>query len=149
LVDAEDLPLVSGYRWNLHSAGYVQTDRSNLLGGGSIRMHRLIMGAQPGDGTVVDHRNWDPLDNRRGNLRVTDTYGNAANLRGATNRPGRSSRHRGVCWHKPTSKWMAYAKVHGRQHYLGYFADEDQAAQAASAFRREHMPTSEADLVVA
>ena len=43
-----------------------------------VKMHREITNAPKG--TVVDHINGDTLDNRKSNLRVTDTFGNAQNI---------------------------------------------------------------------
>jgi hypothetical protein len=35
----------------------------------------------------------------------------------------------GVTWHTNLAKWMAQLSVRGRQRHLGYFDDEEEAAQ--------------------
>jgi hypothetical protein len=88
-------------------------------------MHRLIVRAPPG--MTVDHKNRDPLDNRRANLRLCDGTQNNAN--GA---PGRGvSKYRGIsrrpCHARP---WRAEIQVRGKRYYLGSFATEVEAAAA-------------------
>jgi hypothetical protein len=104
-------------------------------------MHREILGLEHGDPTEVDHRNGDPLDNRRQNLRVVSRAENAQNVpaRGGT------SPFRGVTWDKRKGRWMAQAKLGGRQRFIGYFDDDAEAGRAAAEWRRENMPFSEAD----
>jgi len=56
--------------------------------------------------------------------------------------PGRTSRFRGVYWHKRRKKWVAQVTVAGEQHYLGVFDDEEDAGRMASSYRAAHMPFS-------
>jgi hypothetical protein len=148
IVDDEDYESVAKFTWHLSSNGYVVRNlpKQDAVCG-SVLLHRQLMGREPGDGLEVDHRSGDRLDNQRSNLRVTDRAGNAANFRGPYNRPGRTSRYRGVYWSKAAKKWCARAMVRGVHTTIGYFADEHEAGASASAFRREHMPTSEMDRV--
>lgn len=140
LVDGEDLDWVLAHRWCLCN-GYVV--RSCRLGPGRwvrIRLHREILGVPRASRVVeVDHLSGDPLDNRRANLRVTDRRGNAQNLRSF---PNTSSRFRGVSWDKEKRKWVAQAKMAGRNYHLGRFSSEEEAASAAAAWRAAHMPGS-------
>jgi hypothetical protein len=54
---------------------------------------------------------------------------------------GSSSKYRGVNWNKSSTKWVARINHTGREHYLGSFEDEEEAAKAydsaASAQRGE------------
>jgi hypothetical protein len=113
IVDEEDLPLISGVRWYLHTAGYAYNRRRGIL------MHQLIVPCQE-----IDHKNRNRLDNRRGNLRPCS---HAQNL---MNRPsaGGTSRHKGVRLFK--GKWVAEITALGKREYLGYFRCEGEAAQA-------------------
>jgi len=50
------------------------------------------------------------------------------------------SKHRGVTFNKRKQKWLARACVDGRDHFLGYFDEEQDAADAAACFREHNMP---------
>ncbi len=81
LVDAEDAQWLSGYTfWYSHHEpkGYAVTDIARHR----YRLHRMVMESHHGDitGQMVDHINGDTLDNRKANLRLTDSYGNGANM---------------------------------------------------------------------
>jgi hypothetical protein len=45
-------------------------------------------------------------------------------------RDEKSSRYKGVSWHKRSGKWQAGIRVNGRTIFLGCFADELAAARA-------------------
>jgi hypothetical protein len=42
----------------------------------------------------------------------------------------KTSHYRGVCWYKNSKKWVATITYDGKQHNLGYFEDEEEAARA-------------------
>jgi hypothetical protein len=135
LVDPSDHAAVTQYRWCLHPFGYAVRSVGPRSNRGQIRMHRTVMGLELGDPREVDHENRDRLDNRRANLRIVTR---AQNLQNVPARGG-ASRHRGVTWDKRRDRWQAQAKLNGRQHFLGYFRSETDAAEAAAAWRAEHM----------
>lgn len=132
LVDADDHDWLSETRWYLHSKGYVV---GRPRGQRMERLHRVVLGLEAGDARVVDHKNGDRLDNRRANLRVVSGAQNAHNLAGLP----RTSRYRGVSFDHRRGLWRATAQVSGRKHQIGRFATEEEAARAASEFRRLHM----------
>lgn len=76
LVDIEDVPKVSGYRWHVSDNGYAVNRRD----GTTIRAHRLI--ADTPTGMDTDHINHDKLDNRKSNLRVCTRSVNLMNKQG-------------------------------------------------------------------
>jgi hypothetical protein len=129
LVDVDDWPLVSPYRWcasrgrwaTYASANIVRPDGSR----GTVKMHRIIM--SPKSGQQVDHRNHNGLDNRRANLRTAGASQNGGNSR--SSRPG----YKGVGWHKAKGKWRAYIMVDRKYRHLGLFDDQWEAAQAYNA----------------
>lgn len=129
-IDGEDVSLVEGYPWRLSSHGYANA----RVGNGVVYLHRLVMGNPDG---MVDHINGDKLDNRKANLRVVDAAGNAQNRNVFG---GRYSKHRGVTRNKRTGKWIAQARLRGKQVNIGTFNTEIDAARAASAWRRQNMP---------
>lgn len=134
LVDADDLPLVSAYSWHV-SNGYAHAVARIDGRKTTVYMHRLVAGLPCGDRRQVDHINRDRLDNQRSNLRVVTHRENQQNRAGLN----RTSTFRGVSWRTDGKCWVATAKTNGRQHYLGRFKDELDAARAAARFRAEHM----------
>ena len=101
---------------------------------GGTGMHRLIMGVT--DPKIkVDHRDLDGLNNRRSNLRIATNSQNGQNT-GLTTR--NQSGHKGVCWNKKNSKWVATISVGGRNVYLGLFVDLADAVAAYAAAAEEH-----------
>lgn len=137
LVDDADYQDVMQWLWKVHANGYVYR---HAAGEGSIAIHRHLMGLTIGDLRDVDHENGDPLDNRRTNLRVCTRAQNGQNRNGG--RRGGSSKYRGVSFCKQTGRWAAHARVNYKQHFLGRYDTEKQAAKAASDFRAKHMPFS-------
>jgi len=101
-------------------------------------MHREILGiSQAGRLLQGDHINRNRLDNRKANLRIVDPAGQAQNH---SARRGSTSPFRGVSWHSVTGKWQARVGLDGRQHHLGVFSTEEEAARIAALFRIRYMP---------
>lgn len=134
--DADDAGVVMPHTWYANNGGYAVSDLSEGNGGGTVFMHRLILGLTPGDGTIVDHVGGDPRNNRRSNLRIVPQQTNASN-RAIVNGDG-SSRYRGVSWAAQRRRWAAYVKVNYRKNHVGYFDTEEAAAAAVAAFRVKH-----------
>lgn len=133
LVDEADAPLLSAFTWHavkVSKAGDFYAASND--GSDRIYMHRLIMGAGPGE--EVDHRDGDGLNNMRTNLRLTTHALNLANQRP---QQGRSSRFKGVslCKRPKFGRvcWASYIKVNGRKRSLGHFDSEEDAARAYDA----------------
>jgi len=124
IVDPEDYDELSRYKWTAaKSPNTFYAVRS--VRRRQIRMHRLITDAPKG--LVVDHRNHNGLDNRKQNLRLCTRPENARNQRPQTNR---SSKYKGVCWHKNQKKWLARVYSNGVTYHLGSFKSEIAAAKA-------------------
>ena len=124
LIDDEDYPLVSTYRWAAsrgpdgkpYATARIQHGRGKERFYTTLRMHRLIMEAERGE--EIDHINMNTLDNRRANLRKATKAQNMANR----NRTARStSGWKGVHFHKGAGNWMAEIKAEGTRFYLGLF----------------------------
>jgi len=131
IVDPEDFDELCQYKWTAaKSPNTFYAVRS--VQGRQIRMHRLITSAPKG--LVVDHRNHNGLDNRKENLRLCTRPENARNQRPQT---GRSSKYKGVCWHKNQKKWTARVYSNGVTYHLGSFNSEIQAAKAYDKKARE------------
>ncbi|CAN7358234.1 AP2/ERF family transcription factor [Paenibacillus sp. LjRoot56] len=127
LVDDEDYEWLSKYRWNKsqYGYGYRLGDRSKGEQW-KILIHREIMNAKKGH--VIDHKNGNPLDNRRSNLRFC-TQGE--NLRNSCGRGG-SSGYKGVFLNKSSrnSSWRALIRMDGKSIHLGCFKTKEEAARA-------------------
>src|SRR3990167_10184123 len=61
------------WKWRLHSAGYAM--RNTEKRGIFIYLHREIMNAKKGE--LVDHINFNKLDNRQENLRLCSSADNS------------------------------------------------------------------------
>jgi len=119
LIDKEDFPRVSQYKWYLNK-GYAEASIQGITTG----LHRFLTNAPPG--TVVDHLNGNPLDNRKANLRVTSVQGNALNRKirkdSSTGISGVTARSNG--------KYEAQLKMDGKTYYLGQYPNLEEAASA-------------------
>lgn len=128
LIDAVDFEVVAQWRWSFD--GKYATRKPGRKGR-KIYLHRFIMNAMPG--VEIDHINGDKLDNRRCNLRITTRQQNSLNARGK----GGTSQFKGVAWDKANQKWMANIMINGRNHRIGRFRDELEAARAYNDAARE------------
>jgi hypothetical protein len=135
LIDAADLPMVEGRRWQLHVTGTGGVYAASR----GVKMHRLLMAAP--DGVLVDHRNGDGLDNRRSNLRLTDHSGNQRNR----HRPNCTSRT-GVLGvgQMSNGRYRVQLRLDGKTKHFGTFTDLDAARAVAIAARAEHYSITEA-----
>jgi hypothetical protein len=126
LVNAADYDRLMRYKWFRSNKGYALCRRPGRASGEG--MHRMLM--NPPKGMVPDHINGDRLDNRRCNLRL------ATPLQSAQNR-GRNristSLYKGVCWKVQNNKWQARIRVNGKQHHIGLYDTEIEAAKAYNA----------------
>lgn len=136
IVSPEDYEAVSQFKWTLSGDGKYAYRNLYAKGkgyDGAVYLHRFIV--QPPPGKEVDHINRDGLDNRRSNLRVVDRSSNEQNKRKFGN-----NRFRGVSRSAFAPKdrpYMAKICKDGKQHVLGYFAVEEEAALAYDAKARE------------
>ncbi len=74
---------------------------------------------------VVNHINFNKLDNRVDNLEVITARENS----NQKHLPS-SSQYIGVSWLKSSSQWMSTISINGKQNYLGLFDCELAAAKA-------------------
>ena len=144
LIDDSDFEWLSQWKWNAHNRNgklYAARGKYERLGFykykmSTISMHREIMKAEKGQ--EIDHINGDSLDNRRGNLRITDRFGNCQN---ASLYKNNKSGYKGVHFVKDTQykkkKWVAYIQSNKKLQHLGYFATAKEAAQAYNKKAKE------------
>lgn len=127
VIDAEDMNIVSSYTWwvNNGNAPVVYTSIWTNPIGYSLSLSNLVMGTD----YKLDHINRNPFDNRKSNLRFCTNSQNGANRIYKTKRP-KSSKYKGVSFHKQHRKFGANIKVMYKAKHLGYFDTEEEAARA-------------------
>jgi hypothetical protein len=138
LIDAADVEWVNRWRWYL-TTGYAARSEVTKRQKRTIFLHRMLLGLRPGDGFEGDHINRDTLDDRRSNLRRVRRAQGHQNL--PSQKRGTSSK-RGVGWIARLGKWRARLMLDGKEHHLGLFETEQEAAEAARAGRARLMPFS-------
>ncbi|HLA29323.1 MAG TPA: AP2 domain-containing protein [Syntrophales bacterium] len=124
VIDAEDYPKVSNIRWGstttLDGRHYVRSSKHR------VSLHRFIVGLKKQE--TLDHKNRNPLDNRKDNLRLcpieTQNHWNTG--------PNRDSLHgfKGVWYHKERDRYVARIVCNGVKHWIGSYKTKEEAALA-------------------
>ena len=94
-------------------------------------MHRSLMKAQRGQ--QVDHRDRNPLNNQKSNLRFSTQ---AENLLNKAVRKDSASGYKGV--RRRGIRWRAYIHVQGRRKHLGTYTTKVEAARAYNEAALKH-----------
>ena len=115
--------------WNKNSNVYWK-DRKML----NVRLHRFIMGVTDPK-ILVDHINGNPLDNRKSNLRICDSTGNARNSRKLKKK---TSIYKGVYRSKLRKAWACTIRINGKNKVIDFFQNEIEAAKAYDEAAKEH-----------
>lgn len=150
LVDDEDFEYLNQFRWfaNIQKDGRIAVvkNRSDLEPI-HIKMHRLILGIS--DPKIkVDHRDRNPLNNQRNNIRSCNLAQNNCN---ATSAKNSTSKYLGVSFHKGEVKrktrtglkvynspaWRATIFKDYKQINIGRFKTEQEAALAYNEKAKE------------
>lgn len=129
-IDITDLEVISPYSWRiiLYHTSYKRVETS-VYENGKYRhflLARHLMNYP--NGKFVDHKDCDPLNNRRINIRLASEKENSRNVPKTILK--RSSIYKGVSWHKRKNKWIATCAVDSRNKFLGYFNNEIDASRA-------------------
>ncbi len=129
LVDDEDFEELNQYSWHISQNKHlIYAIRNHPVYPNyriTVKMHRQVIRAQNGE--IVDHINGNGLDNRKENLRIVTGSQNCANKRAWV---GRTSKYKGVSWHKQHSKWYVSIYANKKHVFLGLYDDEIKAAKA-------------------
>lgn len=119
--DVEDYEIVSQYYWNerVDNHGYHHLQAWDGNAKKHIKLHWLIIGKH------VDHKDRNPLNNRRDNLRKATFRENSRNQSKSTKN---TSGVVGVGWYPRYNKWRAYITTDKNKNItLGYFNNKDDA----------------------
>ena len=76
---------------------------------------------------LIDHKDRNPLNNIKNNLREASRVENSRNR---TKQSGTTSKYKGVSWDKDRGRWRAYICRRGYAKYIGLFDREIDAAIA-------------------
>jgi hypothetical protein len=131
IIDAADLQKVGPYAWQFDD--YVRRQETHPDGKRfTVMLHRLI--CDPPDHLEVDHKDGNPLNNRRNNLRIAEHRQNGKNRKTPKNN---TSGVRGV--HSRRGKWIAQISVDGKGRHLGIFHSIGEAKRVyEEACRKFH-----------
>lgn len=86
-------------------------------------------------GEKVDHRDNNPLNNLRSNLRPAT---HSQNIRNSKKPSTNTSGFKGVYWNKSDCRWVAQINVNGKKISLGRFSDPQKAYEAYCKAAKEH-----------
>lgn len=135
-VDDSDFDAVMCWTWRLvnnRPCRYVPVEEHGRVGKSVGQyLHVFLMGER--SGFEVDHRDRNPFNDQRDNLRWATRTQNLANqpkFRG-------SSQFKGVSWSKDHGKWRAALQFEGRKVRLGSFLNEESAALAYDKAARKY-----------
>ena len=131
LVDSWNYERLNANKWQAHKYknGWYAT-RTMMRDGKWMTelMQREVLGVT--DRKIhVDHKNRVTLDYREDNLRKGTRVQNLMNKVWCNDNSKKSSKYKGVSYHKRNKKWTAYISFENQLIYLGSFIDEESAAR--------------------
>ena len=129
--DLEDYDKIKDYCWyeDKQNSGY-HCLRAKDRDTGKIIKFQYLLGCKN-----YDHKNRNPLDNRKLNLRPATAKQNARNRSLSTLN---TSGFIGVYFDKDSKKWRAYIKINGKNKWLGRFIDKEDAIVARLKAEKEY-----------
>jgi hypothetical protein len=130
LIDTSDLVKIERFTWRIYVTknGYCRVESGIFRNKKkiSIILSRFILDAP--HGVYVDHKDCNPTNNCRHNLRLCNTTENAQNA--PKHSIPTTSKFKGVCFHKKKKLWFAYINANKKRYNIGYFRNEHDAAIA-------------------
>jgi hypothetical protein len=137
IVEPRDYYQIRRFKWCVWGNGSkFYAVRIMVTGPGKTKvmyLHRQILNAPKG--VLVDHRNRDPLDNRRENLRFATQ---SENMQNRGKRKNGTSKFIGVWFVKVKGKWESRITHKGKLIYIGSFDSEIAAAKAYDAAAKKY-----------
>lgn len=137
-IDGEDFEKIKNFNWNLNGSSksnvsYVRAHWVKNNKKCSILLHRLITDC-PAD-MIVDHKDHNPLNNCRDNLRICTRSNNGMNMI----KPAYAitSSYKGVFYNKRIKRYIAQIGHRSSESYIGCFKTELAAAKAYNIKARE------------
>lgn len=131
IIDAEDAHLAAGHSWFGVQRGRNRYALS-FVDGKQVALHRRILGVE--GALVVDHIDFDGLNNRRANLRAVTARENGRRKRKPLT--SRTSAYKGVTRVAGKRAWSARIRVGDRRFFLGVHPTPTKAAVAYNRVAR-------------
>ena len=122
VIDTSDLGKVENYCWRVDKHGYVVANARNGTNQ-TVRIYHLILSILPG--AIVDHKDWDKLNNKKSNLRIANKSQNNTNIKRKCNN---TSGYTGVKKTKSGS-YVAQISFNKKKIYLGTFKTLEEAVK--------------------
>ena len=121
--DMDDYDKIKDYCWFecFHTDGYRSVEAWEKNKKSQIRMHQVIMGK------YYDHKDRNPFNNRKYNLRKATPTENARNKSLSINN---TSGVVGVGWDKDNKKWVAFIGMDYKTKKLGRYINKEDAIKA-------------------
>lgn len=132
IIDAEDYQIVKQFKWSLNVSNDVSYI-STMVGKDRLRLHSIVMGTPKSQ--AIDHKDHDTYNNRKSNLRECTPGQNRQNSK--VNKKS-SSDIKNVYKEKSTGKWIVSVQANKTRHYIGRFANIEDAKQAAIKARKKY-----------
>jgi len=125
--DMEDYEIISKYVWHINkNRVYTKRDKKPCV------LHRILFNIY--DSKIqADHKDGNPLNNCKNNLRVCTNSQNAKNS--CKPKGEHSSKYKGVDWCK--NRWRSRIKNNYQEIVIGYFTSEREAAKAYNTKAKE------------
>ena len=126
LIDKEDQERVMQYNWSISKInGKYFRIECRFPTKKLVRLHRFIMNCKPGD-PEIDHKNRNPLDNRKENLRICTRNENMRNIKSP-----KKNKHGYIGIYKWQKYFRGCLSVNNKTvHLPGYFNTAEEAAKA-------------------
>lgn len=138
LIDDVDYEYLSQWKWYaswehngfraIRKLPWVNNKRKTL------RMHTAVAERMKIDSKKIDHRDQNPLNNQRSNLRSATASQNGHN-RGPNK--NNTTGVKGISFDKRSGRYQAQIQVEGKKYWLGYFNTLEEAAIVIQKKREE------------
>lgn len=138
IVDDEDFDDLSKFKWHAlrqRDGSFCACRMSGRPKRQRVYMHRQILCVVDRQ-FFVDHKNHNPLDNRRSNIRIATPAQNRHNSR--PNNVKKTSKFLGVSWSKEHKSFRVALSINGKQQIIARSADEVEAAKLYNEAARKH-----------
>jgi len=129
IIDRDDYDKVKNYRWHSNDKNYVGT----WYNGKIISLHRMLMKFPK---EMIDHKNQNPLDNRKNNLQVCNASENRINAKLSNHN---TSGINGV-FLRPNGKWQASIIVNKKKIYLAETFNKNLAIKRKVEAEKKYYP---------